>query len=174
MRPQASGELPRTADSAPAAGLEALRPWRVTAPARLMGAGRNARLRPGPIDHGIIDPIMNSIARQMMVAALLLTAVIVLFVAAESGQRRLEEAGRRVQEGAQREGALAGLWQLLRQAESSQRGYILLDDPEYLVPSREASGNFAQAQHRLELAFANAPPPVRADIEEVERLSGEK
>jgi signal transduction histidine kinase len=174
MRPQAS-QLPRSAPGDPAAERSKL-PVRAAArpAARRIGEDRNPRRRPGPIDHGIIDPVMNSIARQMLVAALLLAAVIVLFVAAESGQRRLEEAGRRVQEGAQRAGALADVWQLLRQAESSQRGYILLDDPEYLVPYQEASGNFAQAQRRLDLAFANAPAPVRADIEEVERLSGEK
>ena len=174
MRAQAAGEPPRSTDSAPAGAPEGRARGAVTAAVHLMGASRHPRLRPGPTDHGIIGPVMNSIARQMLVAALLLAAVIVLFVAAESGQRRLEEAGRRVQEGAQRAGALADLWQLLRQAESSQRGYILLDDPEYLVPYQEASGNFAQAQRRLDQSFANAPAPVRADIEEVERLSSEK
>ena len=114
---------------------------------------------------------MNSIARQMLVAALLLAAVIGLFVAAQSGQHRLEEASRHVQVAAQRNDALGELWQLVRQAESSERGYILLDKPEYLVPYQEAAGNLPQALQRLAQAYADAPAPLRADSDEIRRLS---
>src|SRR5215472_12907607 len=76
-------------------------------------------------DAGIIPP-MSSVARQMLVVALLLATVVGLFVAAQLGQRRLEEAGARVELGAQRQQALADVWQLLQQAQSSQRGYILV------------------------------------------------
>ena len=61
---------------------------------------------------------MSSIARQVVLVALLLAAVLGLFIAAESGQRRLEDASRQVQRAAQRQGALANVWQLVRQAES--------------------------------------------------------
>ena len=77
---------------------------------------------------------MSSNARQVVLVALLLAAVLGLFVAAESGQRRLEDASRHVQHAAQRQVALADVWQLVRQAESSQRGYILTDSPTYLMP----------------------------------------
>jgi len=117
---------------------------------------------------------MSSIARQMVLVALLLAAVLGLFIAAESGQRRLEDASRAVQEAAQRERALADVWQLVRQAESSQRGYILLDNPEYLMPFQEASGNLPQALSRLEQAYARATPAVLVDVEEVERLINAK
>lgn len=117
---------------------------------------------------------MSSIARQMVLVALLLAAVLGLFIAAESGQRRLEHASREVQETAQRERALADVWQLVRQAESSQRGYILLDNPDYLMPFQEASGNLPQALIRLERAYSGAAPPVRSDVEEVERLINAK
>ena len=63
---------------------------------------------------------MSSNARQVVLVALLLAAVLGLFVAAESGQRRLEDASRHVQHAAQRQVALADVWQLVRQAESSQ------------------------------------------------------
>src|SRR5262249_27103726 len=101
----------------------------------------------GPLahDHGIIRDLMSSIARQVVLVALLLAAVLGLFIAAESGQRRLEDASRQVQQAAQRQGALANVWQLVRQAESSQRGYILTDDSNYLMPFQEASGNLPQA-----------------------------
>ena len=106
--------------------------------------------------------------------ALLLAAVVALFVAAQSGQRRLEAASRRVELGAERQRALSDVSQLLRQAESSQRGYILVGDPEYLIPFQEASGRLAQAQARLEVAFATAPPALHVDIGQVERLSDTK
>jgi signal transduction histidine kinase len=117
---------------------------------------------------------MSSLARQVVVIALLLAAVVGLFVAAQSGQRRLEAASRQVELGAQRQRALSDVSQLLRQAESSQRGYILVGDPEYLIPFQEASAKFAQARARLEAAFAAAPPALRADIGEVEHLSEAK
>ncbi len=114
-----------------------------------MSAGAAAR--------GIMPP-MSSLARQVVVIALLLAAVVGLFVAAQSGQRRLEAASRRVELGAQRQQALSDVSQLLRQAESSQRGYILIADPDYLTPFQEASGKFPQAQARLDAAFAAAAP----------------
>src|SRR3982074_627675 len=69
---------------------------------------------------------MNSApARQMMLVALLLATVLGLFVAAELGQRKLEEVRRQVEMGAQQDRALAEVLQLLSQAESSQRGSTL-------------------------------------------------
>jgi len=114
---------------------------------------------------------MNSITRQMLVAALLLAAVVGLFIAAQSGQRRLEDASRRVQLAAERETALGDLWQLLRGAESSERGYILVDNPEYLVPFQEAAGNLPHAVKRVDEAFLAAPPAIQADLDDIKRLS---
>jgi len=118
--------------------------------------------------------VMNSLTRQMGVAALLLVAVLALFIAAQSGERRLAAASREVELAAERESALGELWQLARQAESSQRGYILLDNNEYLVPYQQASGNLPQALHRVDRAFAGALPATRADVDEVLHLVGEK
>jgi signal transduction histidine kinase len=117
---------------------------------------------------------MSSIARQIVLVVLLLAAVLGLFVAAESGQRRLEDASRQVQRAAQRERALADVWQMVRSAESSQRGYILTDNANYLMPFQEASGNLPQALGRLDETYATAPPAVRGDVAEVERLINEK
>jgi signal transduction histidine kinase len=122
----------------------------------------------------MIGKLMSSVARQIVSVVLLLVAVLGLFVAAQSGQRRLEEASRQVQRAAQRELALADAWQQVRSAESSQRGYILTDNPNYLMPFQEASGDLPQAMARLEDAYATAPPAVRAEVAEVERLISEK
>jgi signal transduction histidine kinase len=117
---------------------------------------------------------MSSLTRQVVVTVLLLGAVLGLFVAAQSGQRRLEDAGRRVELGAQRQRALSDVSQLLRQAESSQRGYILVGDPDYLIPFQEASARITEAEVRLDSAYAKAPAALRADVAEVTRLSEAK
>jgi signal transduction histidine kinase len=119
----------------------------------------------------MIAAVMNSTARQMGLVALLLAAVLALFLAAQSGQRRLEAASRQVQVAAQRQRTLGDLWQLMRQAESSQRGYILLDNADYLMPFQEANGNLPQALEQVDQAFATAAAPLRADVAEVKRLS---
>jgi signal transduction histidine kinase len=117
---------------------------------------------------------MSALARQMLVVALLLAAVIGLFVAAQSGRQRLEEATRRVELVAQRQHALAEVSQLLRQAESSERGYLLVGKPEYFAPFEEAAAKFAPALQSLDELFATAGPQIRADIEQLKRLSDAK
>ena len=117
---------------------------------------------------------MTSVARQMVVVALLLATVVSLFVAAQVGQRRLENASARIELGAERQAALAAVTQLVRRAESSQRGYILLGNPDYLTPFQEASAGVAQALQRLDSAFATAGNPTRGDVEELKRLSDTK
>jgi signal transduction histidine kinase len=117
---------------------------------------------------------MSSFSRQILLAALLLGAVVGLFVAAAVGQRRLVDASARVQLAAVRQGTLADVAQLLSEAESSQRGYILLDNPQYLQPFDAAAARAPQALGRLELAFAAAPAEVRSEIAEVRRLAEAK
>jgi signal transduction histidine kinase len=117
---------------------------------------------------------MSSTARQMVVVALLLAAVGGLFVAAESGQRRLLHASQRVEQAAQRERALADFSQLLSQAESSQRGYLLLGDPRYLAPYQESARNLPRALERLDQAFVGSEASVREEIQEVKQLSNAK
>ncbi|HWM66019.1 MAG TPA: CHASE3 domain-containing protein, partial [Steroidobacteraceae bacterium] len=110
----------------------------------------------------------------MMLVALLLATVLGLFVAAELGQRKLEEVRRQVEMGAQQDRALAEVLQLLSQAESSQRGSILLGDAGYLEPYQESVAKIPQALRQLNQAFATADEAVRADVEQVERLSKAK
>jgi signal transduction histidine kinase len=117
---------------------------------------------------------MKSAARQMALVALLLAAVLGLFLAAELGQRKLEEVRHRVELGAQRERTLAQVLQLLSQAESSQRGSILLDDRGYLDPYYDSVRRLPQALRQLDQAFAAADEPVRTEVAEVEHLSNAK
>ena len=113
-------------------------------------------------------------ARQTLPVALLLAALIGLFVAAESGQQRLADASRQVEIGALRHRVLAELFQLVTQAESGQRGFILLADSTYLIPYEEAIPKVAATLHRLDEAFATADPKGLADVNDVKRLTNLK
>jgi signal transduction histidine kinase len=110
----------------------------------------------------------------MAPVALLLVAVLGLFVAAESGQRRLEAVSKRIETGAQRARALGEVLQLLTQAESSQRGYILLGDAAYLEPYQQAAGRIPKALLDLNDVFSTAEGPIKADIDQIERLGNAK
>jgi signal transduction histidine kinase len=117
---------------------------------------------------------MSPVARQMLIVALLLATVIGLFVAAQVGQLRLEQARARIDLGTERHQAISAVRRQVRQAESSQRGYILLANPDYLVPFRQAINDIAPALLRLDAAFAAASAPTRADILQLQRLCDEK
>jgi signal transduction histidine kinase len=110
----------------------------------------------------------------MALIVLLLLAVLGLFIAAVSGQRRLEEASRKVEDDAQRGRALADVVQLLSRAESAQRGFILLGDATYLAPFEESTGRLPDALRQLDKVFAGARAPLRAEVDEIERLSAVK
>ena len=114
---------------------------------------------------------VNSAVRQFIVLGLLLAAVAVLFIAAESGQRQLAAASRRVEKAAAREHALATVQDILSRAESGQRGYILLGDDAYLTQYRDGLERLPAALGDLTQQFADADSKVRADVTELARLS---
>jgi signal transduction histidine kinase len=117
---------------------------------------------------------MTSTARQVIVVGLLLAAIVGLFIAATSGQHQLEEASHRIEQAARRAHALGEDMQLLSQAESGQRGYILLGDPSYLVPYQDAVEKLPATLQHLDAAFASAEPNVQADVDEITKLSRAK
>jgi len=114
---------------------------------------------------------MSSIGRQMLVVALLLATVIVLFVVAQMGARRLEEASARIELAGERQQALAAVRQLARTAESSERGYILVGNSEYLTPFQQAANAIRPALARLDAAFAGARPATRAEVAQLQQLT---
>ncbi len=117
---------------------------------------------------------MSTAARQLIVVGLLLAAVIGLFVAAESGQQKLAAATAQVEAAAEREHALGDVLQMLSEAESGQRGYILIGNETYLVPYTEAQEQLPGKLSRLTDAFAGAEPTLRSNVDEVVRLSRAK
>ncbi|HEY8052890.1 MAG: CHASE3 domain-containing protein [Steroidobacterales bacterium] len=117
---------------------------------------------------------MNSAARQLLLVGLLLATVIGLFVAAESGQGQLAEASRRVERSARRSNALGEILRVLIQAESGQRGYLLLGEPNYLLPYQEALAKVEPDLRELDAAFATSDAPTRASVAEIGSLSRAK
>jgi len=114
---------------------------------------------------------MSSAARQLLVVVLLLAAVLGLFVAAESGQRQLAAASRSVERAAARERALGDVLQMLTQAESGQRGFILTGEQKYLVPYQDGTAKLSTSLRHLTEVFADAEPQERANVQQVARLS---
>ena len=114
---------------------------------------------------------MRSTTRQFLVLGLLLASVIFLFIAAESGQRQLAGASRRIEKAARHEHALGDLQESLSRAESGQRGYILLGDSKYLASYQTDVESLPATIQQLTNEFADADPADRANVAEVERLS---
>jgi signal transduction histidine kinase len=118
--------------------------------------------------------VLSSTARQVIVVGLLLAAIVGLFIAATTGQHQLEEASHRIEQAARRAYALGEDMQLLTQAESGQRGYILLGDPAYLGPYEDAVEKLPATLQRLDAAFSSSEPTVQADVDEIAKLSRSK
>jgi signal transduction histidine kinase len=117
---------------------------------------------------------VSSAARQFFVLGLLLAAVVVLFWAAETGQRQLAEASRRVEQAASRERALGDLQDLVSRAESGQRGYILVGNDSYLADYERGVDLLPGVLSDVRRVFAGAGTEVQHDILEIERLAGAK
>jgi len=114
---------------------------------------------------------VNSAVRQFFVLGLLFATVVVLFIAAESGQRQLAAASRRVEKAAAREHALATVRDILSRAESGQRGYILLGDDAYLAQYQDGLEKLPASLELLTREFADADSGVRTDVTDLARLS---
>jgi signal transduction histidine kinase len=114
---------------------------------------------------------VRSATRQFLVLGLLLASVMFLFLAAESGQRHLADASRRVEKAARREEALGNLLEILSRSESGQRGFILLGDSTYLAAYQDGVERLPAALQSLTGEFADADAQLRAKTAEVARLS---
>ncbi len=109
-------------------------------------------------------------ARQFIVLGLLLLSVLTLFVAAETGQRQLAAASRRVEKAAHREQAIGDVQEIVSRAESGQRGYILLGDNTYLSSYQDGVERLPGALQAMAAQFSDADSGTRANIAEFARL----
>ena len=118
--------------------------------------------------------IVGVTLRQVVPVAVLLVALVGLFAAAQSGQQRIADASRRVEAAALRHRVLSDVLQLLTQAESAQRGYLLVGDPSYLVPFTQSTLKIAQALHRLDDVFVTADAAALTQVKEIQGLAEAK
>jgi signal transduction histidine kinase len=96
-----------------------------------------------------------------------------LFFLASAGQIRLEKANERVRVSQARQQALADYLALIRDAEASQRGYLLTGDPQYLAPYRMAAPKLDNALNHLRESYGDDPAAL-ARIRDLRTLTGKK
>ncbi|MBV9620094.1 MAG: CHASE3 domain-containing protein [Gammaproteobacteria bacterium] len=114
---------------------------------------------------------MSASLRQAVGVLLLLAALLALFWAAEWGQRQLEQASGQVQAAAQRERALSVVLTLVSQAESGERGYLLLREEPYLESYGDAAGQIGPALQHLQSVFARGDPAVQQEVDNLLHLT---
>jgi signal transduction histidine kinase len=91
----------------------------------------------------------------IVVPPLLLVGFLVgLFLLATAGQTRLEAANERVHNSQLREEALSEYLALISTAETSQRGYIIVGEDDYLAPYAAAVAAIGPALDRVRAAYA--------------------
>lgn len=114
--------------------------------------------------------VVGATLRQVVPVVVLLAALVGLFMAAESGQQRIADASRRVEAAALRHRVVSDVLLLVTQAESAQRGYILLDEASYLAPFSQSAPKIAQALHRLDEVFVTADAAALGELKHLRTL----
>jgi signal transduction histidine kinase len=107
---------------------------------------------------GLSDQRIVQLATGLAVSLLL-----ALWFVAETGHTRLREATRDLALAQQRLEQLSSLQQLLFDAEASQRGFLLTDDPRYLQSFDPAVAQIEPLLDRMANGFAQTPDPGRLD-----------
>ena len=106
--------------------------------------------------------------------AVSLTAVLGLYGVAEEGQSRLVQASREVEIATRRQQALSMALQLLTQAETNERGFLISADSGYLEPYERAEAAIPAALDELQAAFASGDTAFRAKADRVRLMAGER
>ena len=104
---------------------------------------------------------------------LLVGFLVGLFLLASSGQTRLEHANERVHLSQVRQQTLAEFLALIRDAETSQRGYLLTGDKQYLVPYSAALPKLDATLDHLRESYGDNPQALTR-IQQLRSLTGKK
>jgi signal transduction histidine kinase len=111
---------------------------------------------------------------QLLVAALCaLALMLVLLGLALASLRSFEQAHREAEHTSQVEATLSRTLTLLVDAETSQRGYLLTGDADYLAPYGRAREELPRAMERIR-ALQVSSPPQQARLDELQREAGSK
>lgn len=101
-------------------------------------------------------------------------AVLGLYGIAEQGLSRLVQASRDVAMAAQGQQALSAVLQVLTQAETNERGFLITGDPQYLEPYKHAESEIPAALDQLQAAVSSEDPGIRASADRVRLMVGER
>ena len=114
--------------------------------------------------------------RRYVLIPILLSIVLLVsaFVMDLDAQRRLAASTQRVQAQLERAALLNNLMQMLVEAESGQRGYLLTSDPSFLVPYRSALAQREQALADLQRVYASEDPEFADPLQSIEQLSADE
>jgi len=106
----------------------------------------------------------------LLLAALLLS----LYLLFEQRYARLNEVSARVTQIQERQKLLSRYMQLLVDAETGQRGFLLTDEPQYLEPLLNAAPRMREVLMQLERSYAREPAVVPNPVTELGRLTRER
>ena len=131
----------------------------------------------GSIAPSVRSPMAKRIlpAKVMVPLVLGIVASLAIMVYAELGYRRLESANRQMSSALQMQATLNETLTLVTDVETSQRGYLLTGNADYLEPYRLALPKLQQHFHELrELLAVNGTPQQRDQAGEFNNLVGKK
>ena len=97
-----------------------------------------------------------------------------LFLIAEFGRSHLKDAAEQVRQSQARRILVGDLQQLLTDAESGQRGYLISGEARYLEPMTYAARRINQLADELTTSYADEDPAIAESVLKLRYVAGEK
>ena len=97
-----------------------------------------------------------------------------LFLIAEFGRTHLKDAAEQVRQSQARRILVGDLQQLLTDAESGQRGFLISGEPRYLEPMTYAAKRINQIADELVASYAEEDPAIGESVRRLRYVAGEK
>jgi CHASE3 domain sensor protein len=97
-----------------------------------------------------------------------------LFLIAEFGRTHLKDAAEQVRQSQARRILVGDLQQLLTDAESGQRGFLISGEPRYLEPMTYAARRINQISDDLVASYAEEDPAIGDSVRKLRYVAGEK
>jgi signal transduction histidine kinase len=114
--------------------------------------------------------------RRYVLIPILLSIVLLVsaFVMDQDAQRRLAASTQRVQEQLRRVALLNNLMQMVVEAESGQRGYLLTGEPSFLVPYQSAVDERDMVMSDLQRVYEAQDPAFAEPLQAIEQLTADE
>jgi signal transduction histidine kinase len=112
--------------------------------------------------------------RLVLAVAVVVGFLAYLYFVADFGRSRLADAGTQVRQSQARRILIGDLQQLLSDAESGHRGFLLTGDPRYLEPLQYAGERVNQTADELVASYEGEDPDVLESARRLRYVAGEK